>query len=90
MSGNLTSSISDHFPQVLLLKNAPVNSALHSKKCAFSVNDWNKFCINDFLEEIRNIDWDAILFLHANDPSLSSDIFYNTIKSLLYKHAPLK
>ena len=39
---------------------------------------------------IRNINWDVILHLDADDPSLSLDIFYNTIKCLLDKHAPLK
>ena len=79
VSGNLTSSISDHFPQFLLLRNASVNTALPTKKAASSVHDWTKFCLNDFLEDIRNINWDVILHLDADDPSLSFDIFYSTI-----------
>ena len=42
VSGNLTSSISDHFPQFLLLINASVNTALPTKKAAASVHDWTK------------------------------------------------
>ena len=45
------------------------------KKAASSVHDWTKFCLNDFLEDIENINWDAILHLDADDPRLSFDIF---------------
>ena len=90
MSGNLTSSISNHFPQFLLINNGPVNTALPSKKGNSPVHDWSKFCLDDFLGEIRSLNWDAILQLHADDPSLSFDNFYSTIECLLEKHAPLK
>ena len=90
MSGNLTSSISDYFPQFMLLKNGPVNTGLPSKKAGSPVHDWSKLLLNDFLEEIRNPNWDAKLQLHADDPSLCFYNFYSTIKCLLEKHAPLK
>ena len=48
------------------------------------------FFLNDFLEEIGNINWDVIIQLYTDYPSFSFDILYNTIKFLLDKHTPLK
>ena len=89
VSGNLTTSISDHFPQFLLLKNAPIKRISHSKQ-SNSTYDWSKFHSDNFLNDIRQINWDDTLHLLAEDPSLSFDIFHNTIKCLLDKHVPLK
>ena len=88
VSGNLTSSISDHFPQFLLLKSDPANSALPPEKTSSPVHDWSKFCLNNFLDDLGKINWDDSL--HTDDPSLSFDIFHNTVSDLLDKHAPLK
>ena len=69
VSGNLTSSISDHFPQFMLLRNVSVNTALPTKKAASSVHDWTKFCFNDFLEDIRNINWGLLCILMQMTPA---------------------
>ena len=42
-----------------------------------------------FLKKLQTLR-DVILQLHADNPSFSFDIFYNTIKCLLDKHALLK
>ena len=55
VSGNLTSSISDHFPQFLLLKSDPANSALPPEKTSSPVHDWSKFCLNNFLDDLGKI-----------------------------------
>ena len=89
VSGNLVSSISDHFPQFMLLQNAPPNTTTPLVEPT-PVYDWSKFCANDLAQEMSNLNWDVILQLDANDPTLSFDLFYNTVRGLLDKHVPLK
>ena len=55
VSSNLTSSISDHFPQFLLLRNASVNTALPTKTAASSVHDWTKFVLMILLKILETL-----------------------------------
>ncbi|XP_057310678.1 uncharacterized protein LOC130648640 [Hydractinia symbiolongicarpus] len=89
VSGNIISSISDHFPQFLVLKNLSAINPLHTSDDIF-VHDWKKFHHNDFLTELHNKNWDDILQLNVDDPNLAFNNFYNCINSLLVNHAPLK
>ena len=89
LSGNIISPISDHFPQFLVLKNSPVDNTFPSNNNHYA-RDWKKFDQDAFLTELRNMNWDVVLHLDAEDPNLSFDSFFNSVNSLLDKYAPYK
>ena len=83
LSGNITTTISDHFAQFLILKNLS-----HKQDLKKDIkNDYEKLFENKIHFES---DWKSTLQLRENDPSTSSDIFITTIKNVIIKHAPLK
>ena len=88
ISGNLTTSISDHLPQFLLLPNVKDHSIPRSHN--LHKRNMKLFNENNFLSEINNIDWDAEIELNKNDANLSINNFYSTISVILDKYAPLK
>ena len=88
ISGNLTTSISDHLPQFLLLPNIKDHSIPRSHN--LHKRNMKLFNENDFLSDINNIDWDAEIELNKNDANLSINNFYSTISVILDKYAPLK
>ena len=88
ISGNLTTSISDHLPQFLLLPNIKDHSIPRSHN--LHKRNMKLFNENNFLSDINNIDWDAEIELNKNDANLSINNFYSTISVILDKYAPLK
>ena len=88
ISGNLTSSISDHLPQFLLIPNMNTNN--NSKKQNIFKRNFSKFNREDFLLDLLDIEWDNVISVDKHDPNYSFDHFNNTINELLDKHAPFK
>ena len=70
LSGNIISSISDHFPQFLVLKDLTVVKPTNNVSFA---RDWKNFDHAAFLVEIRSIDWETALKFEDNDPNISFD-----------------
>ena len=89
LSGNIINSISDHFPQFLVLNNLSTAIPSHVSNDIFA-RDWKKFNHDAFLTELHDTNWDVILHLDADDPNISFDNFYNSINNLVDKYAPLK
>ena len=88
VSGNLTSSVSDHLPQFLIYPNMnknfiPKQHNIHRRN--LKNLDEKKFC-----EDFSNINWDDIIDIEKNDTNLSFDSFFNKFNTVLNKHAPLK
>ena len=81
ISGNLTSTISDHLPQFLIapyiFSNAP------NKKSNIFESDW-------FILDYFAINWPHILKLKNNNTNTSFQNFFDSLNRILDKHAPLK
>ncbi|XP_057308206.1 uncharacterized protein LOC130646085 [Hydractinia symbiolongicarpus] len=89
LSGNIINSISDHFPQFLVLRDLSAVNPAHVSNDIYARN-WKKFSHDAFRIELQYTDWDAILQPSTDDPNVSFDNFYNSFNSLLDKYAPLK
>ena len=88
ISGNLTSTISDHLPQFLIepliFPNAP------NKISNIVGRNWSKFNREEFILDYFAIDWPHILKLQNNDTNTSFQIFFDSMSRILDEHAPLK
>ena len=87
VSGNLTYHISDHLPQFSIFKNLNTNSNIKHNEFK---RDWSTFNQENFVLDFFEINWKNTLNLKKQNTDLSFDNFYNSINSLLNKHAPLK
>jgi len=84
ISGNIIYDISDHLPNFLIINKF---SAL-PKQFKISKRDYSNFNENEFLQDIRAIDW--VNKLTSNDPSTQFDNFYTMLLKVVDKHIPLK
>jgi len=84
LSGNLTFSLSDHMPQILLLQDFIFNSNVKSSKIA---RNWKQFDRENFILDYFSIDWGIL-----DGPDLNIDDifnnFFNQLTVLLDKYAP--
>ena len=87
ISGNLTSSISDHFPQFLIL---PKEIACLPRKHNLYKRDTKHFVKESFISDLISIDWPSVLQINKNDPNYSFDSFDLTLNNILDKHLPMK
>jgi hypothetical protein len=83
VSGNLTTGISDHLPQFLLIKKSFKSSSQES----FS-RDWKNFDQEHFLLDFMSTDWHQILDVTRGNPDLSFDSFFDKLSGLLDTHVP--
>ena len=88
ISGNLTSTISDHLPQFLIAPHTFSNPP--NKKASIFERDWSKFNCEEFILDYFTIDWPHILKLQNNDTNTSFQNFFDSMNRILNKHAPLK
>ena len=85
-SGNLTSAISDHLVQFLLIKQfktltkLPINNRFE--------RDFRNFNHNNFSEEIRSYNWSQ--FLRSDNINTVFNSFYTKLNEILDKYAPLR
>ena len=84
-SGNLTSQISDHLPQILILKyfyhKTLINSNVFERNYRFFNHD-------EFKNDLKDISWDNILSSDDISASLAFDLFFARVNTLLDEHAP--
>ena len=70
-SGNITSTISDHLPQFLIIPNFFSHS--NSYKAPVYSRNWKNFNSEDFILDYFGTDWQNILKIHQNDVNISFD-----------------
>ena len=88
MSGNISSSISDHLPQFFILpeffsKSPPTKYNIIS-------HDWENFNNQSFLQDFEKINWNQVLQLNQNNVNITFENYLNTVNTLINSHAPLK
>ena len=88
ISGNLTSTISDHLPQFLIAPH--IFSRAPNKKSNIFERDWSKFNHGEFILDYFAIDWPHILKLQKNDTNTSFQYFFDSMNRILDKHATSK
>ena len=88
ISGNLTSTISDHLPQFMIVPNVFSNPP--SNKANIFERDWSNFDQENFILDYFSIDWDVALKLDEQNVNYSTESFLNKINSLLSNYVPLK
>ena len=86
--GNLTSTISDHLPQFLIMPS--IFSDPSSSKSNVYERSWSNFNKEEFILDYFEKDWDLILNVEKNDVNHSFDNFLLNMNGLLDKHAPFK
>ena len=86
--GNLTSTISDHLPQFMIVPNVFSNPP--SNKANIFERDWSNFDQENFILDYFSIDWDVALKLDEQNVNYSTESFLNKINSLLRNYTPLK
>ena len=87
-SGNITSSISDHLPQFLIINNFKINN-IPPKHNIYKRN-FKQFNEEKFTKQLSRINWNDTLNTQNNDIHQSYKAFLNTVNTLLDKHAPEK
>ena len=86
LSGNITTYISDHLPQFLIIENLKQPSFNQNPPLSF--RDYNNFNEEAFKTELRELDWPFVT--ENNDINLSFETFLHFINKTLDKHAPIK
>ena len=89
VSGNITTSISDHLPQFLLIPNINIKDLLPKHHNLFK-RDSTNFKKEDFILDLLDIDWNTTLQTNKNDPDFSFNQFYEKINCIIDNHLPLK
>ena len=74
ISGNLTSTISDHLPQFVIAPHIFSNAP--NKKSNIFECDWSKFNLEHFILNYFAIDWPHILELQNNNTNASFQNFW--------------
>jgi len=74
ISGNLTSGISDHLPQFLLL-----NKSLHKSSHQQFARNWKNFDQLNFTLDFLSTDWEQVLDLSLKNPNISFDSFFEIV-----------
>ena len=88
ISSNLTSTISDHLPQFMIVPNVFCNPP--SNKANIFERGWSNFGQENFIFDYFPIDWNVILKLHNQNVDYSTESFLNKINSLKSNYALLK
>ena len=86
-SGNLTSLISEHLPQLLILKDfhrksTVANNIVYERNYQFFNDD-------EFKKHLKSIPWENILSQVNLSASSAFDLFFKQINTLLDQHAPI-
>ena len=85
ISGNLTTSISDHLPQFLAAPNFNA-SYPRSNNCK---NVWSRFDQENFVLDYFSVNWDNLLLSSNTNTEKSYKTFLGQYDSLLETYAPL-
>ena len=87
ISGNIISTISDHYAQFLLMKNTKIKQ---KETTDIYRHDFKNFNELQFKSDLCNIDWKSVLEINKKDVDFSFSKFFETFNNLLQKHAPIK
>ena len=85
-SGNLTTQISDHLPQFLILKN--FHGKYTYKSQVVYKRSYKFYNEDEFKKDLLNVNWDETF--NNTNADTSFDTFLFIINKLLDEHAPLK
>ena len=88
MSGNISSSISDHLPQISILPDFFLNSS--PKKYNIIFENWENFNNQSFLDNSGKFNWNQVLQLNQNNVKITFKKYLNTVNALINCYAPLK
>ena len=86
ISGNIISTISDHYAQFLLMKNMKIKQKETTDIYSHDFKNLNEV---QFESELCNIDWKSVLEINKKDVDFSFSKFFETFNNL-QKHAPIK
>ena len=86
--GNLTSTISDHLPQVLFIPSMFSHNPV-TKSNIFE-RSWKNSNKAEFVMDYSDKDWSNIVNLKDGNVIVSMENFVNNMNDLLDKHDPLK
>ena len=86
ISGNITTTISDHSMQFVLFKNK-AKSKTNIKKANFA-RDYKSLNKDLFECDLRNTNWDEILKVKRGDNDISFESFLKKFNEILDNHAP--
>ena len=87
VSKNTISTISDHYAQFLLMKNMKIKQKETTEIYSHDFKNLNEA---QFKSELCNINWKSVLEINKKDVNFSFSKFFETLNTLLQKHAPLK
>ena len=86
-SGNITTSVSDHLPQFLIIKNFK-GQTYKTKNPEATIRDYKKFTSESFQSDIKKTDWS--LATENSDVDLGFETFSKLFSRTLDKSAPYK
>ena len=87
LSGNITTSISDHLPQFIILENFK-GSNLKRERISTTYRDFRYFNIDSFKRDLQEINWNFAT--ENNDIDLGFETFFRLFNKTLDRHAPIK
>ena len=88
ISGNITTSISDHLTQYLIVSSTQKQN-LTSKK-QIEINSFKNYKKEDFLADLTDIYWKGNLLIDQNNPHQSFRLFFDKVNCVFNKHCPRK
>lgn len=86
-SGSITTIISDHYVQFLLLKNNDLSKGQKERKL---IQDYKKIGKKTFETDLKSPNWKQILKLNLGNMKNSFEIFFETFIKILDKHTHLR
>ena len=84
IGGNITSTISDHFPQFAIFDSFPNEQTKQRKIKGRSFKNFNQ---NEFARELKVIDW--VSLFHNKNGHQCCELFFKSITQLLDEMAPI-
>ena len=88
ISANLTSTYSDHLPQVLLVPGFYRYRNVH--KSNVFIRDWKTFNNATFSVDYKSKDWPTIMQINKGNPNLSFHNYIEEVEKMISNHAPLR
>ena len=86
-SGNITTFISDHLPQLIIIKNGKGDNPAN-KTATATYRDYKYFDMDSFKIDLQGTDWTYAT--HNNDVNLGFEAFLRLFNTTLDKHTPIK
>ena len=88
ISVNLTTTYSDHLPQVILVPGFYRYKNVH--KSNVFIRDWKTFNNATFSADYKSTDWPTIMQIDKGNPSLSFHSYIEEVEKIISNHAPLR